>query len=77
MFDLLMANKGVPISVRLSLFEGQRCTGAVIRDLQDYYGLDIRKIRNGEWVLAGEWIGRTYVDYIADHLARLERKARQ
>ena len=51
--------------------------GRTITDLRDYYGLDIRKITTRKWVLAGEWIGRTYVDYIADHLARLDREARQ
>lgn len=80
MFDLLKANKGVPISMPLTMFDGGtrgHNRSRVIMDLQDYYGLDIRNLGRGKWVLAGEWFGRTYVDYIADHLARLEREARQ
>jgi hypothetical protein len=40
-----------------------------LSDLQDYYGLDIRRISRGRWVLAGEWFGRVYLDYVAEHLA--------
>lgn len=68
-YDLLQANKGCPIEVTL-------CSGghSVVRDLMDYYGLDIRCIRQGggavkpKWVLAGEWFGRVYIDYIAEHI---------
>lgn len=50
--------------------------------MQDFYGLDIRqrdvgvkgargKGRGSEWMLAGEWFGNAYVDYVANpELAR-------
>lgn len=60
-YDLFVANKGKPVSFK-------RRTNRLIDDLIDYYGLDIRCIRNGQWVLAGEWFGRSYQDYIAEHL---------
>jgi hypothetical protein len=45
-----------------------------LSDLQDYYGLDIRRISRGKWVLAGEWFGLTYLDYIQEHLTSLEKQ---
>lgn len=72
-FDLLMANKGVPIDVALTCFEGKRNLHRVVDDLQDYYGLDIRMLQPGKWVLAGEWFGKNYRDYIADRIAEFDR----
>lgn len=77
MFDLLSESKGVPIDIPLATFEGTTGHGRLIADLRDYYGLDIRMIAYGRWVLAGEWFGKVYVDYIVEHLAKLEREARQ
>lgn len=67
-FDIFMANKGVPVDIAPSQFGG-RNKGSVVRQLTDIYGLDLRCIRPGRWVLAGEWFGRHYVDYIAERLA--------
>lgn len=39
--------------------------GNTLQRLQNDYGLDIRKIKRGSWVLAGEWNGSIYIDYIA------------
>lgn len=60
-YDSFMANKGVPIEIT---FRGS----VQLYYLTDFYGLDIRKVHNGLWVLAGEWFGRAYVDYIAEVL---------
>lgn len=70
LYDLLMANKGVPIEQPLTMFENRPAgvAGALIEQLRNYYGLDIRKLRYGRWVLAGEWFGTTYRDYIVDRL---------
>ena len=69
MYDLLMANKGLPIKVSLTRFENAPYhTGQFVHQLQDFYGLDIRRIHNSRWVLAGEWFGSTYKDYIAERL---------
>lgn len=74
-YDLLMASKGLPVEVNLSrMFNSNGgADGRRIQDLRDYYGLDIRKLSNGRWVLAGEWFGKTYVDYIADRIHAAER----
>lgn len=66
MYDLLMANKGQGVEVNLTSFENKPSrSGVAINYLRDFYGLDIRRLRNGHWVLAGEWFGKVYVDYIA------------
>jgi hypothetical protein len=61
-YDLFQANKGLPIAFTIAKHQGR------IPNLVDYYGLDIRCIRDGTWVLAGEWFGRVYVDYVIQHL---------
>jgi hypothetical protein len=68
-YDLFMANKGIAIE-----FTTQR-NRRVIEVLTDFYGLDIRCLRRGhrhcrksQWVLAGEWFGRSYQDCIAERL---------
>lgn len=69
-YDLLMANKGVPVEIQY------RFLGPDMRYLIDFYGLDIRLVKPGHvrshrlstYILAGEWFGRVYVDYIAARL---------
>lgn len=60
-YDAFIQNKGMP--VRLSF--NNRFIAA---QLTDVYGLDIRCLKKGRggstWILAGEWFGKTYVDYI-------------
>jgi len=71
MYDLLVANKGIPLDVPLTMFEGTRARGqaaAIIEALRNIYGLDIRKLGVRRWVLAGEWFGKVYVDYIAEKI---------
>lgn len=71
-YDLLMERRGLPIEVPLTVLTGNG--KRIINDLTDFYGLDIRKLRSKCWVLAGEWIGRVYVDYIAEALANSDSK---
>jgi hypothetical protein len=76
LYELFKANEGIPIgglSFTRSDYSG-------IGQLQDYYGLDIRCIRRGghqrgksTWVLAGEWFGSEYVDYIAQRITERSR----
>jgi hypothetical protein len=47
----------------------------LLADLQDYYGLDIRRVARCKWVLAGEWFGLIYRDYIAEHSTFEEEEA--
>lgn len=74
-YDLLMANAGKSVA----LFEGRNETKikvvqTSINRLGYEYGLDIRLTQHGWkksnrpalYVLAGEWFGKIYVDYIAD-----------
>lgn len=63
-YDLFISNKGTVIKFTHPAKGHNR----IIQDLTDYYGLDIRKISRGEWVLAGEWFGKVYVDYIAERI---------
>jgi hypothetical protein len=76
LYDLFKANEGIPIG-DLSLSVSDHNT--LIR-LQDFYGLDIRCIHRGghqrgksTWVLAGEWFGSRYVDYIAQRITERSR----
>lgn len=69
LYDLFAASKGKAIPFKCAGYQRQ------VADLVDYYGLDIRRVRNGTWILAGEWFGRVYVDYIADRLAKHDCEA--
>src|SRR5882762_9313596 len=73
MYDILMISKGIPVEVTLCHFEGRNGTATMVEQLRSFYGLDIRKIQSGKWVLAGEWFGKTYRDYIADRIAEFDR----
>lgn len=71
-YDALQSNKGAPVEIHLD--------GNELRQLSDFYGLDIRNVRRGfhregcqGWrepahLLAGEWFGRVYIDYVAERL---------
>lgn len=69
-YDLLQANKGRPVDVGM---RGPKLS-STIRNLEDFYGLDIRWLQNGSsrtgrqtlYMLAGEWFGRVYIDYVAE-----------
>jgi hypothetical protein len=68
LYDLFYAHKG-------QVIDFSRANDRPLLDLIDYYGLDIRRISRGRWVLAGEWFGRAYLDYLAEHLASQEVEA--
>lgn len=63
LYDVLEANKGIAVKLGGSIQGGRR-----MADLTDYYGLDVRCAGRGTWILAGEWFGTEYVDYIARRL---------
>lgn len=67
-YDLFQANKGRPIAFLTRDHGGTNQIAALV----DYYGLDIICLRRGQWLLAGEWFGRVYVDYVAQRLAQSE-----
>lgn len=62
-YDLFMRSPGKPVEFKVGKSK------IIIRTLQDTYGLDIRRLKQGHkeskslWVLAGEWFGPVYVDY--------------
>lgn len=59
-YDRLMENRGLPVFMSSEF----TCTRKI--QLVDYYGLDIRQLPGRRrYVLAGEWFGSVYVDYIA------------
>lgn len=64
LYDLFMANKGAVINRPLTIeFD---LGGIAIEQLRNFYGLDIRCVGYGQWLLAGEWFGRVYIDYVAE-----------
>lgn len=66
-YDRFMRLKGIPITGSITEITGSGggSAKAIIEHLNNTYGLDIRYLYNGKWVLAGEWFGTEYVDYIA------------
>lgn len=79
-YELFQMNKGVVIEAPLTVLYNQ----AYITYLTDFYGLDIRRIGNieynghrgrraGKWILAGEWFGSEYVDYISRNKKKLNK----
>lgn len=80
MYDLLMASKGLPLDTPLAMFgmtaeSRSNNAGIYIENLRNFYGLDIRKLEPGRWVLAGEWFGKVYIDYIAERIHAAETHA--
>ena len=69
LWDLLHIYRGVLLVDSLTVrFQSSR-----IEQLRNFYGLDVRLLSHGSgspgrWVLAGEWKGSRYVDYIAERL---------
>ena len=69
-YDRLMSSKGIPIEI------GSQEFMTIMVALTDYYGLDIRHVQRAnkrlglksKYVLAGEWFGRVYIDYIAERI---------
>lgn len=57
LYDYFLRYRGIPVAYA--------SVGNTLQRLQNDYGLDIRKIKRGSWVLAGEWNGSIYIDYIA------------
>lgn len=78
-YDLLMASKGVPVDLGISSKKKESGGDAArLQTLINCYGLDIRvaQYKHGSkpklYVLAGEWFGSVYVDYIAEAMERKE-----
>ncbi len=59
-FDLFCANKGKVVDWCTT-----KNSCVIITQLQDTYGLDIRRIKKSKYCLVGEWFGNTYIDYVA------------
>lgn len=78
LYELFTSNKAIPIrSEQLNKISGK--SHMLLRQLTDFYGLDIRKFKmDGVWYcwLVGEWFGSTYLDYVADRRVREEREMR-
>ena len=67
-YDLFWANRGRPIKwIGCNQTEYMHHSSR-LEYLKSSYGLDIRRLRNGTWILAGEWVGKGYVDYTVDVL---------
>jgi hypothetical protein len=80
LYDLFHVYRGEPRPFILT-----RCDRILMEQLSLFYGLDIRNLGPTKnqipgsgrgpsiWVLAGEWFGRHYVDYIAERIEKLEK----
>ena len=68
LYDRFMENKGYPIVVDYRSYKSRQ-----IPALRDFHGLDIRSVGHKSYVLAGEWFGSVYVDYIADRIKEEEQ----
>ena len=66
LFDLFYENRGIAVNYSTTGRDSQK-----ISDLQNYYGFDLRKVAYGKWILAGEWFGKVYIDYIAERLEKI------
>lgn len=62
-YDRLYANKGRPVFIA-DLLRGNNRSSRALSDLRDYYGCDIRRVSYRHHLLAGEWFGSEYVDYV-------------
>jgi hypothetical protein len=70
LYERFMAAKGKPIELSTEYISPRMAA------LTDYYGLDIRLVQRANkrkgfkstYVLAGEWFGKVYIDYIAERL---------
>lgn len=70
LYDLLQSRRGLPIEIPIT----RVFPISSIAQLTDFYGLDIRRLGPGykRWILAGEWFGLEYRDYIAARLQEAE-----
>lgn len=77
-YDLFQSRRGLPVEFQTTDTAADK---TILIRLIDTYRMDIRCIRKGSrrvgrrslWLLAGEWFGRVYVDYVAQHLESLSR----
>jgi hypothetical protein len=89
LYDVLQSARGLPITLdwRAMGYSAKGQRGA-LHQLMDFYGLDLRLLhRNSRpgryhagsapatWVLAGEYIGPTYHDYIVQRLTKTKGDA--
>jgi len=82
LWDLLHLYKGEIVTLPLSLM----FHNTAINHLRDFYGLDIRNLggdghgrkrMGSRWILAGEWFGSRYVDYISQSKKKLLKVERE
>lgn len=62
LYDLFMNNKGKIIKIKLS-----RNRRSEIDQLRNIYGMDVRLLKIGHWCFVGEWVGKVYIDYLAEN----------
>lgn len=68
LYDLLTSNAGKWIylsEIRALGYTKSNVIGSAFAWLRDDYGFDIR-CGYGKWILAGEYVGLGYIDYIAN-----------
>jgi hypothetical protein len=67
-YDALLSDRGEWVSLGHLLYHNCSHNGALIRQLRDFYGMDIevRGRAKPKYRLVGEWFGRTYVSYVKE-----------
>lgn len=63
LYNELFAHRGKVITL-----SNYKALASEITALKDYYGCDIRNFGRGRYSLVGEWVGKNYVDYVAESL---------
>ena len=66
-YDMFKGKPGLPIRFNA----GRSNDYIAFTQLRDFYGLDIRRVdrnKQGMWILAGEWFGSRYRDYVEERL---------
>jgi hypothetical protein len=61
-FDKLMDNKMQPVKFD-DLGIERRHVRNIVRDLIDIYGMEIHRVATQTYMVVGEWVGDTFVDF--------------
>lgn len=60
LYELFMSNKGIVLEVNNT---EHPYAAKAIDQLNDFYDLDIKKIKRGQWRLCGQYVGKEYVAF--------------
>ena len=73
-YDQLFADNGKEVELKGLEGTHRGAIGAAIVALSDFYGMDIRHFSKSKYILAGEWCGRVYIDYVVERMNENDKK---